>query len=67
LYRNIARILKLNKMAKKERVYRISYTTESGTTYKANHGFGSEKEAEKWLKAKGLKLKSFSIKYLGWN
>jgi hypothetical protein len=57
----------MTKKATKERVYRISYTTESGTTYKANHGFGNEKEAEKWLKAKGLKLKSFSIKYLGWN
>jgi hypothetical protein len=37
----------MTKKATKERVYRISYTTESGTTYKANHGFGNEKEAEK--------------------
>jgi len=51
----------------KERVYRITYSTESGTTYKANHSFKNEKEAEKWLKAKGLKFKIFNIKYLGWN
>lgn len=51
----------------KERVYKIGYLTESGTSYNKNHAFKSEKDAEKWLKAKGLKLKSFSIKYLGWN
>ena len=51
----------------KERVYKIGYLTESGTSYNKNHSFKNEKEAEKWLKAKGLKLKSFSIKYLGWS
>lgn len=48
-------------MTTKERFYTISYktATESETLY--NRVFSNEKEAEKWLKAEVLELKSFRI------
>ena len=50
----------------KERMYRVTYLTQSGKSYKGNHAFKNEKEGEKWVKSKG-KMKSFGVKFLGWN